>query len=77
MLELLHVREGQVMDRLSRSDADATVGSILQTRTRCGRLRLTRQFTREVLQALTKPKGCTDHKYTVREVLKLWKKVGL
>lgn len=41
-----------------------------------GRKRLAKQFTREVLQAIASGQ-CTDRKYSAREVLKLWRRVGL
>jgi hypothetical protein len=59
------------MPNLTRSDTRATVESIMRAATREGRKGLAKQFAREVLQAIA------TGRYAAREVLKLWRRVGL
>ena len=65
-----------MMPKLTRSDTRATVESIMRAGTSEGRKKLAKQFAREVLQAIAGGR-CTDGKYSAREVLKLWRQVGL
>ena len=72
MHELLSVWEDQVMARFTRSDVRGHVASILRERTRKARQRVAMDFTRDLLGG-----SCTDVKFTMRQLIKVWNKVGL
>jgi hypothetical protein len=60
------------MAKLTRSHVRATVASILRERTRKGRQKVAMEFTRDLLGD-----QCTDVKFTMSQLLKIWHKVGL
>jgi hypothetical protein len=64
------------MPMLTRSDTRATVDSIMRAATPTGRKRLAKRFASEVFRAIAMGR-CSDAKYTIHEVLKLWRRVGL
>jgi hypothetical protein len=59
------------MAKFQRSDIDGHVRSILRERTRPARRRVALQLTRDLLSAT-----CTDPKYAMKRLLKLWTKLG-
>jgi len=56
--------------RLKRSDVEQTISSIYKARTRKARQMLAMQFTKELLSD-----SCTDVKFTIRQLVRLWNKV--
>jgi len=60
------------MTKLTRSDVRQHVRAILGERTRKGRQRVAMEFTRDLLGD-----SCTDVKFTIQQLVKLWNKVRL
>jgi hypothetical protein len=60
------------MARFTRSDVRAHVASILRERNRKSRQRVTMDFTRDLLGD-----SCTDVKFTIQQLVKIWNKVRL
>jgi len=58
------------MSKLTRSDVRAHITAILGERTRKGRQRVAMDFTRDLLGD-----QCTDPKFTMGQLLKLWNKI--
>jgi len=60
------------MAKFSRSEIEAAVASIRRERTRKARQKVALQLAGDLLGD-----QCTDVKFTMRQLVKLWHKVGL